>query len=240
MFQGNTMTGIAASDPMDEQKIRRKGFISGLIPVIIMGVLLFGSAGTLVWPMAWVILGTLYLATFLVTLICHEDLITERLLKHDDADTADAKLVKILNLSGLIPLIVAGLQFRYGWEGVPALSLQMVAGILFLIGYGIFSWAMLTNRFFSLIVRIQNEKGHHVITDGPYRFVRHPGYAGFILIVFSQPIMLGSFPALITAVIPLILLGIRTKHEDRILSEKLEGYREYSEQVRYRLIPGVW
>jgi len=225
---------------MNDRQIRIRGILFGLIPVIIMGAILFVSAGTIFWPAAWLILLVMFSATTIVTAICHTDLITERMQKQAGAKEYDQKLVRLLNLIGLLPLLVAGLDFRFGWSGQISFSLQATAFIMFLLGYSTFSWALLSNRFFSLIVRVQSEKGHHPVTNGPYRFVRHPGYLGFIVIVLTQPVILGSVWAVIPAVVTVGLIVCRTALEDGTLELELEGYEEYTHQVRYRLVPGIW
>jgi len=237
------MSQRESREPLSKDAVRRlrvKGIIYGTIPVIIMGAILFVSAGTLNWPMAWVILGVLFLATAIVTLICSPDLIMERMNKQAGAKDWDARLVRVMNLIGLLPLLVAGLDMRFGWTGQIPLPVQAAALGIFIFGYGVFSWAMLTNRFFSLVVRIQNEKCHHAVTTGPYRFVRHPGYLGFFLIVLAQPLMLGSLWALVPAGITAALFLVRTGREDATLLTELVGYREYAQEVRYRLLPGIW
>lgn len=224
----------------DEHQIRIRGILFGLIPVILMGVILFISAGTVFWPAAWLILLVMFSATTLVTATCHADLITERMQKQAGAKEYDQKLVRLLNLIGLLPLLVAGLDFRFCWSGQIAFPVQAAAVIAFVLGYCLFSWALLSNRFFSLIVRVQSEKGHHPVTTGPYRFVRHPGYLGFIVIVLAQPVILGSYWAVIPAVVTAGLIVWRTALEDRTLRAELPGYREFANTVRYRLVPGIW
>jgi protein-S-isoprenylcysteine O-methyltransferase Ste14 len=223
-----------------ERNLRLKGILSGTVPVIIMGAVLFASAGTFDWPIAWVLLAVLFAATALVTLLCSPDLIRERMERQAGAKDRDARLVRALNLVGLLPLLVAGLDTRFNWTGgipAPVLAAALCA---FILGYGIFSWAMLTNSFFSLVVRIQSERDHRPVTTGPYRFVRHPGYLGFFLVVLAQPLMLGSLWALVPAGVTAALFVVRTGREDATLLAELDGYREYAREVRYRLIPGIW
>jgi protein-S-isoprenylcysteine O-methyltransferase Ste14 len=98
----------------------------------------------------------------------------------------------------------------------------------------------LVNRFFSAVVRIQRDREHTVVTSGPYRLIRHPGYAGALITSLAIPLLLGSLWALIPAALVVCLLILRTALEDRTLQEKLDGYREYAGRVRYRLLPGVW
>jgi protein-S-isoprenylcysteine O-methyltransferase Ste14 len=108
------------------------------------------------------------------------------------------------------------------------------------LGYVLGTWAMVTNAYFSAVVRIQKDRGHKVVTDGPYRFVRHPAYAGGVVSSIAMPLMLGSFWALVPSGIALIFLVIRTKNEDKMLMEELPGYSDYAQQTRYRLVPGIW
>ena len=96
------------------------------------------------------------------------------------------------------------------------------------------------NRFFSSMVRIQTERGHQVISTGPYRWIRHPGYTGALLLYLATPIFLDSRWAFLPALFLTIVLLIRTNLEDKVLQNELEGYREYAKRVRYRLLPGVW
>jgi protein-S-isoprenylcysteine O-methyltransferase Ste14 len=115
------------------------------------------------------------------------------------------------------------------------------AGIgLFLAGDGIMNWAMAANPFFEPVVRIQPERGHHVISGGPYAYVRHPGYVGGTLFMLSQPLILGSRWGLLPAALAVLAMLGRTVIEDRVLQRELPGYVEYAARVRWKLLPGVW
>ena len=133
-------------------------------------------------------------------------------------------------------LIVAALDHRFGWTGAPAYPLWLmgISVVLGLLGYLFSIWAARENKFYARFVRIQTERGHYPITTGPYRIVRHPGYAGLSLF------MLESYWALLVCVIMVVMLVIRTALEDRTLKEELPGYLEYTQQTRFRLIPGIW
>jgi protein-S-isoprenylcysteine O-methyltransferase Ste14 len=135
---------------------------------------------------------------------------------------------------------VAGLDHRYDWS--PEFSLWLVVNgfILISLGYVFAAWALAENRFFSSVVRIQTDRGHVVCDSGPYRFVRHPGYAGNILALFGIVLALSSLWTLIPAAVALIIAVIRTVLEDQTLQEELPGYRDYARRVRYRLIPGIY
>ena len=172
----------------------------------------------------------------------HPDLLVERarFLQHEDAKAWDRVLAPLVGLGGgLIPLVV-GLDARV--EGLPAFSLpaQFLSLVMILAGFGLGSYALVENRFFSGMVRIQTDRGHRVVSTGPYRWIRHPGYAGALLTYLATPVFLGSRWAFLPVVLVTVVLVIRTSLEDTALQEELDGYREYATQVRYRLIPGVW
>jgi protein-S-isoprenylcysteine O-methyltransferase Ste14 len=111
---------------------------------------------------------------------------------------------------------------------------------IFAFALAFFVWAILVNRFFSTAVRIQSDRGHHVITNGPYAIVRHPGYAGGVLAFVASALALNSLLVIVPAAIMLAVFVVRTADEDRMLQRELAGYADYSAKVRYRLIPGVW
>jgi protein-S-isoprenylcysteine O-methyltransferase Ste14 len=140
----------------------------------------------------------------------------------------------------IAPWIVAGLDLRLGWTKSLPLMAHLLGFVLTIAGYALFLWALDSNSFFSEGVRIQSEHGHIVAREGPYRFIRHPGYAGAILTSLATPLLLGSTPALIPAVLFSALYILRTVLEDRTLQADLPGYREYTGETPYRLLPGVW
>ena len=135
---------------------------------------------------------------------------------------------------------MAGLDHRFGWSPVFPLWLIVLGIFLIALGYAFSSWAFVENRFFSGVVRIQADRGHVVCDSGPYRIVRHPGYAGNILPQLGIVLALGSVWTLIPAAVALIIAVIRTTLEDRTLQEELPGYLDYTRHVRYRLIPGIY
>ena len=143
-------------------------------------------------------------------------------------------------LSNIGTLLIAGLDVRFGWSPSISLAVQLIALVMLLLGFALASWAMLSNAFFATTVRIQGERGHAVATGGPYRYTRHPGYAGWLLAGIATPLVLDSWWALIPAVLGGIFLVVRTTFEDRTLQEELNGYREYAQKVPYRLLPSIW
>lgn len=172
----------------------------------------------------------------------HPDLIKERarFVGQADAKPWDKLLSPLVALgSGLIPL-VAGLDARFSWSAAFSAEVKMLALLVILAGYTLASYALIENRFFSGVVRIQTERGHQVVSTGPYRWMRHPGYSGALWSYLATPFFLDAIWALIPAVLISLLLISRTSLEDRTLQEELSGYRQYAQMVRYRLLPGVW
>ncbi len=139
----------------------------------------------------------------------------------------------------IIPLI-AGLNLRFGWTQAPGIAWNIVGAVVFASALGLFSWAMITNAFFSTAVRIQNDRGQTVFQSGPYHIVRHPGYTGAILQSLGIPILLASWWALVPGVIAAVFILMRTYLEDRTLKTELPDYQEYARNIRFRIIPGLW
>jgi len=173
----------------------------------------------------------------------HPGLLAERqnMENVQSAKAWDKVLAPLMALSVSFPLvIVAGLDHRFGWSPVFPLWLIVLGFLLISLGYAFATWALIENRFFSSVVRIQVDRGHVVCDSGPYRIVRHPGYAGNILALLGIVLALSSMWTLIPATVALIITVIRTVLEDRTLQEELPGYQDYTQRVRYRLIPWVY
>jgi protein-S-isoprenylcysteine O-methyltransferase Ste14 len=211
--------------------------------VVIMGVALFWSAGKINWWPAWAALAVMaawVAATGYVILRFNPALLAERLGPRKGAKTWDTAIMSLVGILQLARYIVAGLDQRYGWTGDFPLALQIAALILSVPGYAIVVWATASNAFFSQIVRIQNERDHKVVSSGPYRYIRHPAYAGAILYELAVPLLLASWWALLLSSLSAALLILRTYLEDRTLQTELPGYVDYSRKVAYRLLPGLW
>ncbi|HEY5270874.1 MAG TPA: isoprenylcysteine carboxylmethyltransferase family protein [Anaerolineales bacterium] len=211
--------------------------------VLIQAVALFASVWKWNWWNAWVYLGE-YLVFLVFNLFVllphHKDLVEERSQVGEGAKDWDKVIGIISGTGGFAILILAGLDERFGWAGSIPLWVQVATFVLLGLSYPLFTWAMVSNKFFSTIVRIQKDRGHTVQTSGPYRFVRHPGYASLLVSYITIPIALGSLWACIPMVMLVINLFIRTALEDRTLQNELDGYKEYAGRVRYRFIPEIW
>ena len=198
------------------------------------------------WWEAWVyaLIGILgFVVSRVLAARRHPDLLAERakFMQHEDTKSWDNLLARLVGLGGALIPLVAGLDARYSWPGLDfSLPVELVALILVLSGFAFGAWALMENRFFSGVVRIQKERGHHVISTGPYAWVRHPGYAGALLTYWLTPIFLDSLWTFIPVAFISLVLLVRTDLEDRTLQKELPGYKEYAQKTRFRLLPGVW
>lgn len=198
------------------------------------------------WWQAWVYSVVLLVAGIggrLWAELRHPGLLAERqsLEKVQEAKPWDKVLAPLMAVSISFPLfIVAGLDHRWGWSPVFPTWLNILGLVMVSVGYALAVWALVENPFFSSTVRVQWDRGHVVCDTGPYRIVRHPGYAGNMLPLAGIALALGSLWTLIPAVVAFIIAVIRTRLEDRTLQEELPGYRDYARRVRYRLIPGIY
>lgn len=164
-----------------------------------------------------------------------------RCLKAQDVKSWDRVIAPLMAVSLSFSLvIVAGLDHHYRWSPLFPIWMNVLGLVLITFGYAFAAWALIENRFFSTLVRIQKERGHEVCTSGPYSIVRHPGYAGNMWALPGVVLGLGSVWTVIPVLIAIVISVIRTELEDRTLQEELPGYKEYVEQVRYRLIPGIY
>jgi protein-S-isoprenylcysteine O-methyltransferase Ste14 len=223
-----------------------KWCVQSVLGIVGYGAVLSLAAGRLNWLWGWVFLGLtgLFLAGHVVLLVpINPDLLIERAggLRQSGAKSWDRWLVAFAG--GIFPVtawIVAGLDLRYAWSPPKPLAIHLLGTMLAVLGYGLFLWSMVSNAFFSEVVRIQEERGHTVAMGGPYRTIRHPGYAGAVLTFLGTPLLLGSWWAGIPTLFGIAGYVLRTALEDRTLQQELEGYSDYTEQVLFRLLPGIW
>ncbi len=223
-----------------------KGVLRLLIMVLIMLGTLLVSAGRFYWWEAWAYACTgllVLLGSRAVLIWKHPDLARERYRAHELADVKewDRYLMPFTALiAPIISWIIAGLDQRFSWSPDLPNWVQIIALVVIQLGSLLGSWAMIANRFFSSQVRIQTDRGHSVVKEGPYSYIRHPGYAGGLISWLAAPVFFSSWWLIIPTALAIMASVIRTALEDRMLQEELPGYREYAEVVKYRLIPGVW
>jgi len=212
-------------------------FVFPLIPMIISGVWNWWEA----W--AYAILSILgFIISRVLAARRNPDIIAERArsMEMQDAKPWDKILSPMLAFGSLLILIVAGADKGFGWSTPFTLNTKLVALLVIILGFAFGSWALIENKFFSGVVRIQTDRGHRVVSTGPYRFVRHPGYAGALWTYLAMPVLFNSIWAFIPAVFLLGVLVLRTSLEDRTLQAELPGYKEFTQKTRYRLFPGIW
>ena len=200
---------------------------------------LFGSAGSLAIPTFWVywaILAVVFVAAFV---LLDRGLFQERMRPGGRPTPLGLRL---LNVVLFAHWIIAGLdRGRLHWTDSVPLWLQALGLFIIVAGYALAFWAMIVNRFFSSVVRIQSDRGQHVVTGGPYAFVRHPGYSAGILILAASGVALGSWlAAAFLVAVSFPFLFYRVINEDRVLRSQLSGYADYAQRVCWRLVPGIW
>ena len=237
----------SAVQPNEQSDTRRgiaKWLMREVMGVLLVAVTLFIPAGRLDWWQGWAVVGIYAVwsaANALILIPRNPELLIERASRKKDAATWDTVILSIIGLATLAKHIVAGLDVRWEWtaQKMP-LALQISALVIAALGYALGTWAMASNPFFSLVGRIQEDRGHAVATSGPYQVVRHPAYVGTAVFELATPILLGSLWALIPGGLIALLTVIRTALEDKMLHQGLSGYEEYAQRVRYRLLPGIW
>lgn len=203
-----------------------------------IAVLLFGCAGRFDIAPFWEYLVTCTVSFTVAACVIDPELLQERV-------RPGGQPLKFRYYALLLPPIVhwciAGLHVgRFHWSDSVPPALQIVGLAVFALAIALFIWAMRINRFFSSVIRLQEDRGHALVTDGPYRWVRHPGYIAGLLICLASGIALGSWLSLLLAMVCVPLLLRRTVAEDRFLKTNLKGYSAYADAVRYRLVPGIW
>ncbi len=229
---------------MEQKAIYRKAVKRFVFVCLLTTCALFGSAGTILWWRGWLFLAVNMTVVGLLTGVLFKkspELLRERLTARKKAKPWDRLIVLFLAMVfPLIMIILAGLDRRYGWTtGVPTF-LSEVALFVMIAANAFTAWAMKSNPFFSSHVRIQEDRGHIVVSQGPYKLVRHPGYSGMIIFNLAAPVLLGSFPALGIGLVICLLFVTRTFLEDRTLHKELAGYAAYARKTRFRLVPFVW
>jgi protein-S-isoprenylcysteine O-methyltransferase Ste14 len=218
--------------------------MQNLVGAAIMSVLLFVPAGTLQWPAAWVFLATIVvLGTSGGMWLAKSDpgLFAERArpLIQDDQPPADKRVVLAFVFAAIAWILTIALDKRNHLSNMSP-ALQVLGWATLVIYFGLTVWVMHENSFAAPVVKLQTERGHRVISTGPYAIVRHPMYSVAILFFVGSSFLLGSWCGVATSVLCPLLCAIRIRIEERVLMEGLPGYADYAAKVRYRLVPGIW
>lgn len=207
------------------------------IPVIALIILL--PAGTWSYWQGWMYILTLLLPMLASTvyLFVKDRPLLERRLRMREKEAAQQKILAVLAIYFLIAFTLPGFDVRFGWSRVPGM-ISVLADVAVFSGYLIIFWVMTANTFLSRTVEV--EAGQTVISTGPYALVRHPMYFGVALLYIASPLALGSYWAILPALMIIPLLAARIRNEEEVLLRDLPGYAEYRHKVKYRLLPGVW
>ena len=224
-----------------------KMWLSLVVRMALFAVALLWPAGTWHWSEAWILIGlwTVYGVVMTYYLLRHDPALLAERLKllplHKEQKDWDKALMLLFFIAAIGLYLIPGFDvMRYEWsESLPE-WVRILAMLVHLPCFLLLGWVMRENTYLSQVVKIDKERGHKVVTTGPYTLVRHPMYTLVIVLLFAVPVALGSRYALILSVFLTLLLIIRTYFEDRTLHTELEGYPEYAKQTRYRLIPGIW
>jgi protein-S-isoprenylcysteine O-methyltransferase Ste14 len=243
------MSDHATGPDEEPARLRRPGVnvvAGGFLGAFIQGALLFVAAGRGDLPRAWVYVAVSFVWLFgnsVVLALVNPELLNQRgaWKKKRDAKPWDRKIVPLYGLASFyaVPIIMGLDVGRFHWSNL-GIWATVLGTLVVSFGWALVTWAMLVNRHFETIVRIQTDRGHRVVSTGPYAVVRHPGYVGASLWALGSPLIAGSAYGLIPAGATVLILILRTYLEDKTLRAELSGYAEYAQRVRYRLLPGVW
>ena len=222
-----------------DKKLFFQALTKFLFGLIILCILLFIPAGTLNYPYGWLFIALLFIPMLIagiVLFIKSPDLLRRRLNAKEDED--EQKLVLLISgMMFLLAFALAGLNFRFGWFKLPAIAI-MIASIIFLLAYIMYAEVLRENAYLSRTVEVsENQK---VVDTGLYGLVRHPMYTSTIFLFLSMPLVLDSILSFIVMLIYPIIIIFRIKNEEKVLENELNGYKEYKEKVRYKLIPYIW
>ena len=207
--------------------------------VVLVGALIFWPAGTFDYLQGRMLMGILFVPMFgagLVMMAKNPALLQSRLSAKENAKE-QSLVVKLSGLMFIAGFVCAGLDYRYGWSQLP-LGVSIVGAALFLLAYLLYAEVLRENAYLSRTIEVQD--GQHVVDTGLYGIVRHPMYATTVLLFLSMPLVLGSLIAVLIFLLYIPIIVKRLLHEEKFLSQELEGYGEYMKKVKYRLIPFVW
>ena len=220
-------------------KLFFQSIIKFLLGVVLVGLLIFLPAGTLAFFNGWLLMGILFVPMFLagIVMMFKNPSLLEKRLKAKEKEDEQSLVVKLSGLMFIAGFIVAGLEFRFGWLPLPQ-GVSIAAAVVFIVAYILYAEVMRENTYLSRTIEVQeNQK---VVDTGLYGIVRHPMYAVTLLLFSAMPLVLGSvFSFLIFLVYP-FLIAKRIKNEEEVLERELDGYTEYKNKVKYRLVPFIW
>lgn len=224
---------------MADMKLMTQALVKYLMGVIMVGLLLFLPAGTFAYWNAWVLLAALFgpmLLAGVVMLVASPDLLSKR-LNNKEKESEQRTVVALSGLMFLASFVIAGLDFRFSWLPLPSWTVW-TATVILVLSYLMYAEVMRENAYLSRTIEVQeNQK---VVDTGLYGVVRHPMYSATILLFLSMPLVLGSALSFIIMLTYIPIIGARIRNEEKVLTEGLEGYKEYKQKVKYKVIPFIW
>ncbi len=225
--------------PTASSELKKKVAIRAALAPLALALIFFLPAGTLKYWQAWLYMAVLIIPMIGVMLyfLKHDPDLLERRMRTREKEKTQKAVIALSYPAFLAAFLVPGFDRRFGWSSVPSLVV-VAADLVVLAGYSLFILVIRENSFASRVVEV--ESGQQVIATGPYAVVRHPMYVANILIYLASPLALGSFWALLPALVTPGIMVLRILNEEKVLREQLPGYADYLNRVRYRLIPGVW
>jgi protein-S-isoprenylcysteine O-methyltransferase Ste14 len=217
----------------------RRVYIRVALVVPVLLAVFFIPAGTLDYWEAWVYLGVLLIPLAFVVgyFLKNNPEFLEGRMEVREREHAQRRIIGLSFFWFVLTFMLPGLDRRFGWSDVP-LPVVIAADLLVLLGYGLIVLVFRENQYASRTVQV--EQGQQVISSGPYALVRHPMYLGAMLMYLASPLALGSYWALLPALLIIPILVARIANEEKVLERDLNGYREYKQKIRYRLLPGIW
>ena len=222
-----------------DRKTVIQAFAKFFIGVVLVGALLFIPAGTPAWPQGWRLMVILFVPMFLAGIVMirkNPELLKKRLnAKEEQREQQD--VVKLSGLMFLAAFILAGLNFRFQWIVLPD-WISWAAVAIFLISYGLYAEVMRENTWLSRTIEVQEEQ--KVVDTGLYGVVRHPMYMSTLFLFLAMPLVLGSLISFLVMLVYIPIIVKRIRNEEQVLEEGLEGYTEYKQKVKYRVIPFIW
>ncbi|MGB6422059.1 MAG: isoprenylcysteine carboxylmethyltransferase family protein [Anaerolineales bacterium] len=214
-------------------------FVRFLGAILVLSAMFFLPAGTLAYWEAWGYLAILFIPMLFVLfyLLKNDPGLLARRMKTREREAEQKLIIKLSFIPFLLAFLLPGFDKRFGWSNVPV-GMVVMSDILVLLGYGIVFLVFRENRYASRVVEVEQEQT--VISSGPYAMIRHPMYLGSLLLYILSPLALGSYWAMIPAILIIPVIIARIRNEESVLARDLSGYQEYMQKTRYRLIPGMW
>lgn len=220
-------------------KLLINGAVKFVCGIILVGALLFLPAGTFDYINGWIFSAVLFVPIFIlgVVLYIKAPELLEKRLNSKEKEATQKGVVAFSALAFLAGFVIAGLDRRFGWSEMP-MAVVIVASVVFLLSYVLYAEVMRENAYLSRTIEVQ--KNQKVVDTGLYGIVRHPMYMATVIMFLSVPLILGSWLSLVVFLHYPVIIAVRIKNEEKVLEEGLEGYKEYKEKVKYRLIPFIW